>query len=141
MQTPRILHLFVSACLLLAVTGCGMKQAMTDAKVGVDDFHTKFNAGKYTDIYAAASPAFRAATTEANLVALLGAVDRKLGKQKSATQTNFRINTHNLTTTAVITMDTRFEQGRGVETFTFLISKGACILQGYNIQSQDMMVK
>jgi hypothetical protein len=42
---------------------------------------------------------------------------------------------------AVVTQNTEFEQGKGVETFTYVISGGSCTLQGYNINSQDMMTK
>lgn len=44
-------------------------------------------------------------------------------------------------TTAVLTQNTEFERGKGVETFTFVVSGSSCTLQGYYINSQDMMIK
>jgi hypothetical protein len=134
-------RLLFAALLAYALASCGASKAVPEAKAAMADFHAKLNDGKFKDIYAATTPAFKAASSEADFVKLLEAVHRKLGKQKSSSEPGWRLNSYNFTTTVVLTTTTEFEQGKGVETFTYLVSKSGCTLQGYNIQSQDLITK
>src|SRR5262249_20214869 len=101
----------------------------------------QFNEQKFKELYASSHPDLKAASTEVDFVKLLEAIHRKLGKYVRSTDAGWRVNTHNLTTTASVTQNTEFEHGKGVEMFTFVVSGGTCTLRSYHINSQDMMVK
>ncbi|MBK8094361.1 MAG: hypothetical protein IPK32_20960 [Verrucomicrobiaceae bacterium] len=127
---------------LLSLTSCkDMTQAKSLADTAIVDFHKKFNEQKFKELYNSAHPDLRAAATEADFLKLLEAIHRKLGKHMHSNGAGWRVNTFNMKTSVVITQNTEFEQGKGVETFTFVVSGGSCTLQGYNINSQDMMTK
>ena len=106
-----------------------------------DEFHQRFNEQKFKELYAAGHADLKAATTEADFVKLLEAVHRKLGRHTGNSSSGWRINSHNLKTTVALTQDAVFEQGKGTEVFTFVISGESCLLQGYDIESKDMMLK
>ncbi len=127
---------------LVSLTSCkDMTKAKGMANTAIVEFHQQFNEQKFKGIYAAAHPDFKAATTEADFLKLLEAIHRKLGKQVSSTGTGWRVNSFNMKTSAVVTQSTEFEQGKGVETFTYVISGSSCTLLGYYINSQDMLTK
>ena len=111
------------------------------ATAAIADFHQQFNDGKYRELYSAGHASLKKAATEADFLKLLEAVHHKLGKQVSSTETGWRVNTFNMKTTALVTQDTKFEHGQGTETFTYVISYGKCELEGYHINSNDMMTK
>lgn len=118
-----------------------MTRGIRLADAAADDFHQRFNERKFKEIYAAAHADLKAATTEAEFVKLLEAVHRKLGKHTGNSSSGWRINSHNLKTTVALTQDAVFEQGKGTEVFTFVISGESCVLQDYDIESKDMMLK
>ena len=137
MNRRRIITLLAG---ILVLTSCGdMTKGKGLADTAIADFHKLFNEQKFKELYSSAHPDLRAAATEADFLKLLEAVHRKLGKHVRSTEAGWRVNTFNLTTTAVVTQSTEFEKGKGVETFTFVISGASCTLQGYNINSQDML--
>jgi len=139
-MTSRFLPLCLSLFLLLP--SCGdMTKGRAIADAAVTDFHRQFNEGKFSDLYQAADPGLKGASPEADFLKLLEAVDRKLGKHVKSTETGWQMKTFNTTTTAVVTEKSEFEHGTGVETFTYVISGGSCALQGYFINSADMLTK
>lgn len=126
----------------LSLTSCkDMTRGVRLADAAVDDFHKRFNEQKFKEIYADAHADLKSATTEADFVKLLEAVHRKLGKHTGATGSGWRINSLNMKSTVVFSENSVFEQGKGTEVFTFVISGESCVLQGYDIESRDMMLK
>jgi hypothetical protein len=127
---------------LTSLTSCkDMTKAKGLADTAIVDFHKQFNEQKFKELYTAGHADLKAAATEADFLKLLEAVHRKLGKQVKSTEAGWRVNTFNMKTSAVVTQNTEFEQGKGVETFTYVVSGTSCTLQGYHINSQDMMTK
>jgi len=118
-----------------------MKKGKSSAEAAITEFHKLFNEGKYREIYAASNADMKAASTEDDFIKFTEAVHRKLGQHVNSTDAGWRVNTFNFKTTAVVTQNSEFEQGKGVETFTYLISGDSCTLKGYNINSKDMMMK
>jgi hypothetical protein len=135
-------HLIALLIGLMSLSSCkDMTKAKGLAGTAIVDFHKQFNDQKFKELYTSAHPELRAAATETDFLKLLEAVHRKLGKQVRSTEASWRVNTFNMKTTAVVTRNTEFEHGKGVETFTFVVSGASCTLQGYYINSQDMMTK
>ncbi|MDB6074762.1 MAG: hypothetical protein JWO89_2402 [Verrucomicrobiaceae bacterium] len=134
--------LITLVALILPLASCkDMTAGKSLAQAAILDFHAKFNDSKFKEIYAASSPDMKKASSEADFVKFVETVHRKLGKHTKATDAGWKVNSFNFKTSAIISQNSEFEQGKGVETFTYLISGNSCTLQGYHINSQDMMMK
>lgn len=143
MSLPFTRRVFVA--LLLGVGLLASCKELTKGKgkaeAAIVDFHKQFNEGKFKEIYAAVHPDFKAASTEEEFIKLLDAIQRKLGKHVKSTEGGWAVKSYNLKTTGTFTQESEFEQGKGTEIFTFALSGESCILQGYHINSKDMMLK
>ncbi|MDI1314960.1 hypothetical protein [Prosthecobacter sp.] len=111
------------------------------AETAVVDFHKQFNEQKFKELYAAGHADLKASEAEDDFVKLLEAVHRKLGRQVKSIDGAWRINSYNLKTSVVLSQNTEFEHGKGVETFTYIVSGDFCLLQSYLIKSNDMLLK
>ena len=137
-----IRNLIFGFLICLAITGCGdMIKGKSLAEPQVAAFHQKLDAGKFDEIYSTADEAFRKAASKEKALELFSAVNKKLGKVKSSSTSNWNVNTFNFVTTVVLVVETEFEHGKGTEKFTFRISDGKASLVGYNINSLDMMTR
>jgi len=140
-----LMNLRTLLALLLALISLASCKDMTKGKglaeSAIVDFHKQFNEGKFKEIYAAGHADLKAAATEEDFVKLLEAVHRKLGKQLKSTEGGWRINSFNLKTSVALSQTTEFEQGKGVESFSYIVSGDSCQLQGYHIDSKDMLLK
>jgi hypothetical protein len=73
------------------------------------------------------------------MVALLAAVDRKLGAVKDAEKNGWNVNFQTSGTFVTLGFKTQFEHGRGVETFVYRIADGRALLAGYHINSNALI--
>jgi len=129
---------------LIAVflSGCGnMTKGKAAAKSQIPVFHEQFNAGNLQAIVDAAHPEMLKASSASEITNFIGVVRRKLGKVTDSQEQTWKMNTFNGVTTVVLVQNTTFEQGKGTETFTFRIQKEKASLLGYNINSQDLIMK
>ncbi len=128
--------------LALVGVGCGaITKDKAAATAAIAHFHDLYNQGKADDLWKAADAKFQAAAPQSKFTELAGAMLRKLGPVKSTANTGWSVNNVNLVTTVAMTQETVFEQGNGTETFTFKMADGQAVLLGYNIQSNDLLVK
>jgi hypothetical protein len=144
MNTNTIRQIRLAGTLLVTSFLCSCKDTRSAsplAQAAVVSFHTDLNAGKWKEIYDAASPTFRGAATEKDWLDLMDSVKRKLGKHVKSTTTGSRTSTVNLNTSTALTLNSEFELGKGTETFTYSITEGKAVLVGYNLNSMDMMRK
>jgi hypothetical protein len=139
MKRRTLLALLVAVASLVSCKDMRKAGGMTDA--AVVDFHQKFNEGKFKEIHAAGHADFREETTEGDFLKLMEAMQRKLGRQVKSSSEGWMINSHNMKTSIRITVKSEFEQGKGTETFTYVVSGDSCTLQSYHIESMDMMLK
>lgn len=138
----RTITIAVSLYLVLLAAGCGnFVKGKAAAENSMARFHQQYSDGKLDDIWQEAHAKFRSASTKEKYDAFMGAVLRKLGKVKSTSNAGWRVNSHNLTTTVLMTQQTVFERGEGTESFTFEMEGGKAVLVGYNIQSMDLITK
>ena len=127
---------------LISISSCkDMAKGKGLAEMSIVDFHQQFNEGKFKELYAAGHADLKAAVTEEDFVNLLEAVNHKLGKQVKSTEGGWRINSFNLKTTVALSQNTEFEHGKGIESFSYIVSGDSCQLQGYHIDSKDMLLK
>jgi len=132
----------VAATLAIVLAGCAdTARDISSARAGVTRFHQQLDAGKFDEIYNEAAPEFRSATTHEDFLAFAGAVHRKLGAVRDATQTNFSVNWTTSGTRVVVDYTTKFDQGDAVEHFTWKIDGDKAVLVGYNINSKALIIK
>jgi len=121
--------------------GCNVKQSLDDAAAAISVFHADLDAGNFDAIWNDAGPQMHKAAKKEQLVGLLAAVHRKLGKVKDSKQVGWNSNATTSGMFTTVTMETTFEKGKGTEQFVY--AKGEddrLALVGYNIQSQQMML-
>ena len=131
----------VFTCMALLVTGCGLTKGKAIAETGIAHFHQLYNEEKYNDIWSEADTKYQSGITKDKSEEIMSAVQRKLGKVTSSSNTRWNVNTFNLTTTVMMAQKTVFEKGEGSESFTFVIKGEKAILVKYEIQSVDLIIK
>ncbi|MDB6077317.1 MAG: hypothetical protein JWO82_1064 [Akkermansiaceae bacterium] len=137
----RLLFLAVSLALPFLNSCQDTLKGVSIADTKVAAIRTSYNAEDYAAIYAAADPAFKAATSQEDFLKLFTTLHEKLGKFKSATQTSGNTNTLNGATTTVLEEDTEFELAKAKETYTFTITDGKATLFNYHIESSALVSK
>lgn len=134
----RYLLPFAAAATLAA---CNVQQSVDDAVAEVGAFHADLDAGNFDAIWRDAAPEMRKAAEKQQLVALLAAVQRKLGKVRESKQVGWNANATTGGSFVTVTMQTAFEKGSGTEQFVYRKGEGDRLaLVGYTIQSQEMML-
>lgn len=129
--------------LFLGLAACNPANMAADVAASgkaVDAFHADANAGKFDDIYFASSDEMQHSTDVTEFEDFLGAVQRKLGKAGKTVQQGWQVNAVNGRTLTVLNVQTTYEKGRAVETFTFKSSPKGPVLVGYNIQSPALVI-
>lgn len=127
--------------LLMCGTSCSLQKDKSTGENAVARFHTQFNAGQYHDIYAQTDEGFRKNTSEEQMAALLGAIQRKLGLEKDANQVDWRVNATTAGTQVFLTYRTTFTEGDATEQFVFFVSGNNARLFKYNIESPLLITK
>lgn len=111
------------------------------AEPEVAKFHEQLKAHQFEAIYDSASPEFKAAVSKSTALALFSAIDRKLGALQETKQVGWNVSTRNLTTTVVLSYQSKFQDGSATETFTYHVDHDKAEFVGYNISSLDMLIK
>ncbi|MEM9086257.1 MAG: hypothetical protein AAGB23_10080 [Pseudomonadota bacterium] len=133
--TPTLLEL-----LALGLGACNPVENIDEAADQIDRFQSHFSYGDVDEMYLMASPSFRKSTSLAELRDQVGVISLRLGPVETTERTSFNINTTPAGTRTVITMQTRFEQGEGVETYTFVGNGENMRLEGWNVNSNRLMI-
>jgi hypothetical protein len=133
-----ILAVLVMAGALLA--GCSSSKDIALAEAQIPRFRHLMAAQKFDEIYDAAGNELKKATTRKEMVALLSAVDRKLGPVKGSEKVRWNVNVH--TSGMFVTLDyqTHFERGDGYETFVYQMVEDKALLVGYHINSNALII-
>jgi NADPH-dependent curcumin reductase CurA len=138
MKHNKLVTIFLISALLSA---CGnLDKASDSSNTEIVNFHRQFNELKFREIYKSASPDLKLVTTEADFIKGLELEHNKLGKQVSSLEVVSNTNFSSKTVVS-IKQNTTFEHGKGVEIFRYIVSDNNCILQGYNITSNDLLIK
>jgi hypothetical protein len=77
--------------LVLFVTSCNSVRDKQLVEDGVTQFHLRLNTEQYHVIYSEADDRFRQVTTEPDMVALLGAIHKKLGAARQSQQRSYQV--------------------------------------------------
>ncbi|WP_288935355.1 hypothetical protein [uncultured Sphingomonas sp.] len=122
----------------LMLAGCyppDTKQATAE----VARFHAAYNAGRFDMLVGMTTPMFRAVSGPEKFGAMMGKVRRKLGREIGTETVNWSVNIGTGGATTVLQEMTTYEHGRARETFTFGELGGRPALNGYNINSPDLL--
>jgi hypothetical protein len=124
---------FFSACTFNFVKG------KDDAEKAVSVFHQRLDAGQYEEIYADLADEFKNVSTKEETLELFEAVTRKLGKTRSTTLQSWNAQTTLGGNFISLVYETEFEQGKGVENFTFIMKGKEAKIAGYHVNSKAFM--
>jgi Protein of unknown function (DUF3887)/Protein of unknown function (DUF4019) len=130
---------YATLLIAVALAACSTPLAIS-TEADVVQFHRLLEAEDYAAIWKNTSEDMRRASTEADLSKIFSAINRKLGKVVETKQIGWRTNRTTNGTFAEVQLETRFEKGKGVESFVFRQVDGKLLLAGYNINSNDMML-
>jgi hypothetical protein len=111
------------------------------AEKAVINFHSLFNQQNFRSIYENTHEKFKKGVTEKEYTQLLETIHRKLGKETKTTNKSWYVKTHNLTTYVTLGQETTYENGKGIETFVYIINDSKAFLFNYNINSTDLIMK
>jgi len=138
MKIPRIALLLLPALLLL---GCSMSKDAEIAETKVPEFHSLLDSGQFSEIYLASADELKKVSKEADFVALLDAVHRKLGKKKSSERQTWNVNYNTSGIFVTLTYKTVYSEGDASEQFVYRLQDGDAKLAGYHVNSNVLIIK
>ena len=129
--------------LLLAVLlgGCSFGEDKDRGERAVARFHELFGASQYSELYVDTTENFREAATEAEFLEFLGAVRRKLGNVRESELTDIEVNWDGDGTSIWLSYDTAYELGNATEQFVWIMEGEKIMLDGYQIDSKELILK
>jgi hypothetical protein len=127
--------------LLVLISACSLTKGKATAEAAAVKFHNQFNAGKFQEIYAQADEGFKKSVSENDFIAMLEAVQRKLGMVREDHSTSWAVNTTTAGTMATLGYDVDFTAGKASEEFVFHISGDQALLYHYNVNSPLLITK
>jgi hypothetical protein len=140
-RTKQKLSLVLVTVLLVTSNSCSLTKGKGIAEAAVAQFHNQYNAGQFRDIYSQTDEGFKKSASEADFVALLEALHRKLGTVKQANQAGWGVNATPMGTMATLAYEVEFSEGKGTEQFVFHISGDKAMLYNYNVNSPLLITK
>jgi hypothetical protein len=84
---------------------------------------------------------FKKATTEADFVALLEALRRKLGTVRQASPAGWKVNSTPMGTMVSLGYNVEFTEGKGTEQFVYHLREDKAVLINYNVNSPLLITK
>jgi hypothetical protein len=133
-----LLTVFISVALLAA---CSVSADTSQAEQGVRHFHELLDAGQSAAIYEAAGEDLKKVSTEAEFVAFLDAVHRKLGSSRSSSQKGWNVNYGTSGKFITLNYVTVYAEGEATEQFVYRLSDKEAVLAGYHVNSNVFILK
>lgn len=129
---------------ILAAAGLGLASCGTldtsGAEAEVSRFHRQLDAAAFSEIIDGLAPELKTTANQANFIAILEAMHRKLGKTVSTAKQGSSVFADTSSTTVNLTYTTKFERGDAVESFQFRGSSDKLLLSGYNVNSAALIL-
>jgi len=126
----------LAGLMALVLTACNPVAVMDDTSGAIEQFHDHWNAGNADAIWNATHRDFREGPSKEEFRAAMAQFADILGDVESSERDGFNINTENGVTTTVITMDTQFANGEGIEQFTYRTQGDEQRLIYYYVESE-----
>ena len=141
MPMKQSAFLAIASAALVSLAGCSASADIKAAEQAVPHFHEQLDGGQFEQIWAGTSDDLKKVATQADFVALLTAVHRKLGGHKSEKEQGWSTNVTTSGTFVSLTYATAYDGGDAVERFVFRMDKDRALLAGYNINSNALILK
>ena len=103
----------------LQVAACNPMANLDGAEAKIERFQAVYSSGGPDELYEMTGEAFREASTREEFADMVELFDARLGPIVESERSGFNLNTNNGITRTVVTMETEFAQGAGMETYTF----------------------
>jgi hypothetical protein len=143
LSTVPSLRLRAAVALFTVMLLCGCNQLMQapkDAEKLNNDLHAAMTKGDFKTIYTEADPGLRSAASEGKFVALMTAIQKKLGDPVRSKQTAWNLNATTSGTVLRTQCETTFSKdASGTESIEWRKSDGNYRLYGYHINSDDLI--
>ena len=137
MKTIQLIAIFIGG---LITVSCNPLKSTAEAEKAAAEFHALFDANDYEKIFDSAHADFKAAQPKSDTIDFLRSVREKLGTIKTSNRTGWQANSLNMKTNVVLTFETEYENGKGIETFTYQIADGNTTLIGWYVNSKALVV-
>jgi hypothetical protein len=141
MRVKRKSILLIVALLLTTGSSCSLTKGKGIAEAAVVQFHDRYNAGQFHEIYAETDEEFKKSASESDFIAMLEALRRKLGTVTKTNPAGWGVNATPMGTIATLGYEVDFSEGKGTEQFVFHISGDKAMLYRYNINSPLLITK
>ena len=119
--------------------GCFMTEGIEAGEKAVNKFHEQFNNNEIDEIYNDADQQFKESDSKESIIGFLEKVRKRLGKVKDTKRTGWNVNKNLKGTFATVNFETEFENGKGTETFIFLLADEDTKLLNYNVNSKALL--
>jgi len=137
---PRLLSRFTVLLLALGLAACNPMENLEEATDQIDRFQTHFSFGEIDEMYKMVGREFRDTTSRDDFDEMVALISNRLGTVESTQRQSFNVNTTPMGTATVIVMQTDFEQGQGVETYTFRGNGQDMALIGWHVNSERLLI-
>jgi hypothetical protein len=114
--------------LVVAQTGCGLKQNTKAAEAEIERFHQRWNADDFKTVYDEAHADFRSSQPADVALQTLQGVKQNYGAFKSATRRSWGFSSDNGVTNVKLKYDSNYEKGSAVEAFVYRMSGDKALL-------------
>lgn len=132
-----LLVIFVSA-----ISGCSKTAEIELAELGVKNFHAMLNAGRFEEIYEAASEDTRKVLAKDEFVRFIGTVHRKFGKSGASHKIGRQVEYSTSGTFITLHYSTKYDHEEIEEIFKFLMDeKKGPLLYSYLIPGNEKMAE
>lgn len=126
--------------LFIFLSACSMSKNMSLAEKEVPNFHAQLDAGQFKELYESAAEELKTTITKQDFIALLSAVNRKLGRVIKSEKTTWSVNYNTSGSFVSMTYNTTFTKGTGMEQFIFRLHDGRALLVSYHINSNALII-
>lgn len=126
----------VSIATLLAA--CNPVANLETGEEQIGEFQSLYSEGNIDGMYEATGQVFKENMTVEEMTDLYVLLDQRLGDINSTERTNFSVNSTPQGTNTVIVMTTKYDQGTGAETYTFLGNGEEMELVGWHVASERL---
>ena len=135
-MTRRLVLLIACA---LALVGCGLMDGVGTADQAVVAFHEHYNAGRFGEVYDASAEDLHASEERSEFITTMAALRTKLGSIRGTARIGVSSRIGSDGTFVALEYQTDFENGTGMEEFTWEILDGQARLLSYNVTSRALL--
>ena len=141
LKSARGPTLILLMALFFLTPACSLLAGKEVAERSVEQFHMRYDAKQFHEIYINAHDQFNDVDSEENMAEFFDAIHRKLGGVLEADLLGWEANSDASGTQVFLSYETQFANGRGVEEFLWWIEDDTAKLVSYNINSRDLIIK